>query len=269
MPDLHPILGSSGRATGTYPAILMRRARNAIEARAGVPDVLLIATIRPTVPVGVRQGFVPKETLASADVVIPPVAVAVTNPALPRDVPRAVPRARQHRGALRGSVPRECQELPTGNYDVNVLSGMAGGRVIDVLAECVDGVRGGRGHRGHVHARLLAPRPRSAPTRASCSTGGRVLVAGLVDPERARLPGHRVPCRGREPARPPAGRRDAARPAHDSALMLRGQGRAGGFAVVDLDGENAPDPTDSSYDGHGISRVHERRSDRADRWPEW
>ena len=45
----------------------MQRARNPIEVAVGVPPILLIGSIRPTVVAGVTQGFVQRETLTSAD----------------------------------------------------------------------------------------------------------------------------------------------------------------------------------------------------------
>lgn len=248
MQDLHPILGSSG-VNWYYPAILMRRARNPIEVRAGIPDVLLIATIRPTVPVGVRQGFVPKETLASADVVIPPIAVAVTNPALPATcrVPYIAPG---NIAELYEGTPRECQELPTGNYDVNVLSGMAGGRVIDVMAECMaECVEG-----GGTEATCM---PGCSTETALRTDTGFVFTGGSFSSQAWSIP-NELGCpdtayRAGAVNQLDLPRADGTLPSCDeSALMLRGQGRAGAFSIVDVDGENAPDPTDTS-NGHGIA----------------
>lgn len=248
MADLHPILGSSGVPWYT-PAILMRRARNPIELRAGIPDVLLIGTIRPTVPLGVRQGFVPRSTLSAADVIVPPVAVVVTNPAQPVTcrVPYVAPGniAELYEGS-----PRDCQELPTGNYDINVLSGAAGGRVVDVFASCVtECVEGGtsesecepgcrteaalRSDTGFVYeGASFSSQAWSIPNELGCpDTSYRSTAVNQLD-----LP-----------------RPDGTLPSCDeSALLLQSQGRAGGFAIVDPSGANAPDSI-TTEDGHGIA----------------
>jgi hypothetical protein len=246
--DLHPILGSSGVPWYT-PAPLLRRAKSPVEARAGIPDVLLIGSIRPTVPIGARQGFVPRSTLSSADVIVPPVAVVITNPALPATcrVPFIPPGnvAELYEGG-----PVDCQELPTGNYDVNLLSGAAGGRVVDVFAECMaDCVAGGtpeatcapgcrteaslRSDTGYVYDRAsFSSQVWSIPNELGCpDTAYRPTAVNQLD-----LP-----------------RSDGTLPScEESGLLLVDQGRAGAFAVVDPNGDNAPDPT-STADGHGVA----------------
>lgn len=248
MADLHPILGSSG-VPWYAPAILMRRARNPVELRAGIPDVLLIGTIRPTVPLGVRQGFVERRTLSAADVVVPPVAVVVTNPLQPATcrVPFVAPG---NIAELYEGTPRDCQELPTGNYDINVLSGAAGGRVVDVFAACVtECVAGGtseadcapgcrtqaalRSDTGFVYeSASYSSQAWSIPNELGCpDTGYRSTAVNQLDVPRAdgTLPG-----------------------CADSTLLLNSQGRAGGFAVVDPSAANEPDPA-STAQGHGIA----------------
>jgi hypothetical protein len=246
--DPHPILGTTG-VPWYHPVILLRRARNPVEIRAGIPDVLLIATIRPTVAVGLQQGFVPKETLADADVVIPPVAVAITNPAFPATcrVPFLAPG---NVAELYEGTPRECQELPTGNYDVNVLSGVAGGRVVDVLAECIAAcIAAGSTEE------LCAP---GCATETALRTDtGFVFVGGAFSSQAWSVP-NELGCpdgayRAAAVNQLDVPRADGTLPGcEESALLLRGQGREGSFAVVDPDAANAPDPTDSSH-GHGIA----------------
>ncbi|MFO0713540.1 MAG: hypothetical protein U0353_27055 [Sandaracinus sp.] len=246
--DLHPILGSSG-VPWYLPAILMRRARNPVEVRAGIPDVLLIATIRPTVPLGVRQGFVPRETLASADVVVPPVAVAITNPASPITcrVPYIAPG---NIAELYEGRPVDCQELPTGNYDVNVLSGMAGGRVIDALDDCVtECVAGG--------STAEACTPGCRTEAALRSDTGYVFTGGAYSSQAWSIP-NELGCpdtayRSTAVNQLDLPRADGTLPSCDeSALLLHDQGRQGSFSVVDPDGDNAPDAT-STADGHGVA----------------
>jgi hypothetical protein len=246
--DLHPILGSSGVPWYT-PAPLFRRAKSPIEARAGIPDVLLIGTIRPTVPIGARQGFVPRSTLSSADIIVPPVAVVITNPAFPATcrVPYVPPG---NIAELYEGRPVDCQELPTGNYDVNLLSGAAGGRVVDVFAECLaECVAGGtpeatcepgcrteaslRSDTGFVYDRAsFSSQVWSIPNELGCPDSAyRPTAVNQLDLPRA----------------------DGSLPACDeSALLLRDQGRAGAFAVADPSGANAPDPA-STADGHGVA----------------
>ncbi len=248
MADLHPILGSSGVPWYT-PAILMRRAKSPVEVRAGIPDVLLIGSIRPTVPLGAAQGFVPRSTLTAADVIVPPVAVVITNPALPATcrVPFIPPG---NIAELYEGRPADCQELPTGNYDVNVLSGAAGGRVVDVFATCLAScVAGGateetctpgcrteaalRSDTGFVYqGASYSSQAWSIPNELGCpDTSYRPTAVNQLDVPRA----------------------DGSLPSCDeSMLLLRDQGRAGAFAVSDPSGDNAPDAT-STADGHGVA----------------
>lgn len=248
MPDLHPILGTTGVPWYT-PAILMRRAKSPIEARAGIPDVLLIGSIRPTVPLGVRQGFVPRSTLRTADVIVPPIAVVVTNPALPATcrIPFVPPG---NVAELYEGTPRDCQELPTGNYDINVLSGAAGGRLVDLVTTCVaECVEGGtsaaecepgcrtyaalRSDTGFVYeGASFSSQAWSIPNELGCpDTAYRPTAVNQLDLPRA----------------------DGSLPScEESRLLLTTQGRQGAFAVVDPSGANAPDH-ESVEDGHGIA----------------
>lgn len=248
VPDPHPILGSSGVPWYT-PAIIMRRAKSPAETRAGIPDVLLIGSIRPTVPLGARQGFVERSTLRAADVIVPPVAVVVTNAAFPATcrVPFIAPG---NIAELYEGRPTDCQELPTGNYDVNVLSGAAGGRVVDVFQSCVDAcVAGGtladdctpgcrtesalRTDTGYVYqGASYSSQSWSIPNELGCpDTAYRPTAVNQLD----------------------APNRDGSLPTcEQSTLLLGDQGRSGAFAIVDQNGANAPDPTSTS-DGHGVA----------------
>lgn len=135
MGDPHPILGTAGIGYFT-PIIVLRRARNAIEQRLGLPDVSFVATIRPTVQRGLPY-LIPREQMYEFDVVVPPVAVMFTNPDLPQicRMPILPP------GNTVETYERiwvDCQDLPTGNYDVNVLAGVAGGRATQEHPRCME-----------------------------------------------------------------------------------------------------------------------------------
>jgi hypothetical protein len=249
--DLHPILGSNGVAW-YHPAIIMQRARNEIEVAAGIPPILLIGSIRPTVVSGVTQGFVQRETLTSAEVIVPPVAVMVTNPDLPVTcrVPLLAPG---NIAELYETAPADCQELPTGNYDVNILSGVAGGRVIDIVADCVaECVAGGTDEPtcrpGCETLAMLqsdtgfryeggsySSQAWSVPNDLGCpDTDYRSVAVDQLDPPRA------------DGTFPECGA--------DDTLMLTHQGREGSFAIADPNGANAPaDPTSMAV-GHGEPR---------------
>ncbi|MCS6798688.1 MAG: hypothetical protein NZ898_09170 [Myxococcota bacterium] len=121
--DLHPILGSAGIQWQT-PIVIFRRHRDptSLELAAGIPDVLLIATIRPTSTL--FQQVFPD----AIEVVVPPVAAVQLGPSPICRIPYITPEA------FAESYERiavECQEVPTGLYAVNVIQGNAGGMVVD------------------------------------------------------------------------------------------------------------------------------------------
>ena len=134
--DTHPILGADGTVLWYYPAIISRRARNPIELAVGIPDALLIGSIRPTEVAGLMTGGIGAQVRDRMDVVMPPVVAVVTNPELGQTcrVPYIPPG---NLGELYERIPVDCQELPTGNYDVNVLSGVAGGVSRDEREFCL------------------------------------------------------------------------------------------------------------------------------------
>ena len=119
--DPHPILGNAG-VPWLSPAVLMRRVRSPAEIAAGLPDVLLIPTPRPSAVALGRTVQYP-----NLDVIVPPIAAVVLDPELPECRVPYVPPG--NFGAVYRSpdapVPTECHEIPTGNYGIAVLSGFA------------------------------------------------------------------------------------------------------------------------------------------------
>jgi hypothetical protein len=255
--DPHPILGSNGVAW-YHPVIIMQRARSPIEVAVGIPPILLIGSIRPTVVAGVTQGFVQRETLTTAEVIVPPVAVMVTNPALPVTcrVPLIAPgNIAELYETPPGTAPspRDCQELPSGNYDVNVLSGMAGGRAIDIVADCV--------------AACVAAGTDEATCTPGCQTQamlqsdtGYRFEGGSYSSQAWSVPNELgCPDTAYRPTaidQLDAPHADGTFPlcGADDTVMLTHQGRQGSFAIVDPNGANAPaDPTTTDV-GHGDPR---------------
>jgi hypothetical protein len=116
-PDLHPVLGTSGVAWET-PVVLLKRARSDVEVAAGVPEVLIVATVDPV------QTAVTKVLHPSVRVIVPPIATVDLDPS--RSGCR-VPFVPPGNGAALYAGVTECQELPTGRYDIHVLHGVAGG----------------------------------------------------------------------------------------------------------------------------------------------
>lgn len=248
--DPHPILGSNGVNWYT-PIILLRRARSPFEVLAGVPDVLFIATVRPTFVLGADQGFVGRRTVRGADVIVPPIAVMVTNPAFPTfcRVPMLAPG---NVAELYESQPVvDCQELPSGNYDVNVLSGLAGAVPHDVAAECqVECEAGGTD---------------AATCTASCATlaaleteTGVVFEGGSYSSQAWSIPND-LGCPDVAYDTTPINQLD---PPHEDgtflecsdpgSVLLPHQGRLGGMSIVEPDDTNEPDETVTT-DGHGVA----------------
>lgn len=250
MQDLHPILGSSG-VSWFGPIVLLRRARAPLEVAANIPDVLFIATVRPSRVIGADQGFVPRETFARPEVIVPPIAVMITNPNAPSicRVPIIAPGNIAELYESQRVV--DCQELPTGNYDVNVLSGLAGATPHDLAAECqVECEAGGtdaatcaascatyaalRSETGFsFEGGLYSSQAWSIPNDLGCpDTSYRPTAINQIDPPAAD--GSLLACD--DPA---------------SALLVH-QGRAGSFSVVEVDPSTAGDP-DVTTDGHGVA----------------
>ncbi len=122
--DLHPILGRSAGVPWYFPITIMQRARSAIEVQAGIPSATLIPTVRP-LAVQTKTVWYP-----TIDVTIPPVAVVQTFPDARCQFPFVPPGNTADHLEGGGLVTVECAELPTGYYGINVLHGVAGGRIV-------------------------------------------------------------------------------------------------------------------------------------------
>ena len=258
--DPHPILGGNGVNWYT-PIILLQRARNASEVSAGIPDVLLIGSVRPTAVGGVTQGFVQRETFSGADVIVPPVGVVVLDPLQPVlcRVPYIPPG---NTAEIYQTQRSECQEIPTGNYDVNVLAGVAGARVVDVYQRCVTTCMAGTTHPDlatcmpgcRIEAQLrtdtgfiyeggqYSSQAWSVPNELGCpDVQYHPAALNQLDPRDSR--GRFPQCATGDV--PPA-----------MSFMLPSQSRHGGFAVVDPDASNdlsLMDQMASTAEGRGIA----------------
>lgn len=115
--DLHPVLGSLA-VTWQTPILILRRAQTPAEQRAGLPQVSLVGSVRPT-QVAAKKVFHP-----AIDMLIPPIAVVDLIPGDPScRVPYVPPL---NLSTVYEAVPTECQELPSGYYSLSVLHGVAG-----------------------------------------------------------------------------------------------------------------------------------------------
>ncbi|MBT6489712.1 MAG: hypothetical protein HOK97_08120 [Deltaproteobacteria bacterium] len=127
----HPILGDEGSILsfmdGDYlwktPLVFFTRARRPEEIQGNVPNVTLIGTV--------RQVLAPEApVLNSIEIIVPPVALVNLDPTDPAcQIPYFAPGNTASAFETR---PSECQELPTGEYDIAVFHGFA--------ATLVDGV---------------------------------------------------------------------------------------------------------------------------------
>ena len=246
--DLHPTLGAAG-IRWEHPIVILRRARNPIELAVGIPDAVIIGAIRPTQTAS-KDTFAP-----SIDVIAAPIAAVnldETNPAcrVPYIPPGNQPAETYER------VPVDCQELPTGNYDVNVLTGIAGGRASsyrqEILQEfpglpapILDALVGARTDNGWIiEGGSSSSQAWSIPNELGCpdpyrpnarDEDGEPITVSQVDPNPLTSCG------------PPSGPCDDA-----DTNMQCSQGPAGRFSVVDPTPGNAPDTADTSP-GHGIA----------------
>lgn len=128
--DPHPILGRTRSVKWVTPIILMTRAQTEAEVRAHIPTVLLIPSVRPAIVLlGNTRAMYP-----SLPISIAPVGVVVLDPTLPQCRVPFVPPGNQRElyspddGSVPGGIPTDCQEVPTGEYTINVLHGVVRGR---------------------------------------------------------------------------------------------------------------------------------------------
>ncbi len=119
--DPHPILGRTAGVRWYSPVVIMKRVRSEAEARAGVPDVLLVPSVRPSDVLSGRTTH-----YRSIDVVVAPVAAVVLDPEIPACRIPYVPPGND--AVSYEDVPVECHELPTGLYSVNAFHGFANAR---------------------------------------------------------------------------------------------------------------------------------------------
>ncbi len=117
-PDPHPILGPQGVEWDT-PLVIFQRARTPAEVEAGIPVVRLIGSVRPT------HTLFKKVIYPSLDILVPPVALVSLDPANPACTVPYIPPG--NLAPLYEGQPVECQEVPSGDYDIDVFQGLAGG----------------------------------------------------------------------------------------------------------------------------------------------
>lgn len=249
--DPHPVLGATAGVMWNHPVVIMRRARNPIELRAGVPDAVIVATTRPS-QTGSKDTFDP-----SIDIAVPPIVAVNLDPTNPVcNIPYITPG---NLAEIYERIPVDCQEIPTGNYDVNVLSGIAGGRAIDFRAQVVeenpglpdsvvDGiVRGRTDNDWVIEGGSFSSQAWSIPNELGCPDP--VYRPNALDEEGNPIAVSQLdenPLTGCGDPRAPLGGCD-----DSMTLQQCSQGPSGRFSVVDPDGTNAPSADDNS-DGHGI-----------------
>jgi len=245
--DLHPILGSAG-VLWQQPIMIMRRARNPIEMAVGIPDTLVIATVRPTQTAS-KQTFGPVIEIGVA-----PIAAVNLNPASDLCNIPYIPPGNSAETLER--IPVECQEMPTGNYDINVLGGIAGGDVINYRQQLIDDMPGLP--ETVVNTLVTARTDNDWVIEGGQGSGQAWTIPnelGCPDPYRPNAldPNGDPTTVSQVDQDPFTNCGDPAGPCDASGTNMQcSQGPTGRFSVVDADGSNAPDATDNT-DGHGIA----------------
>ncbi len=252
--DPHPTLGAAG-VMWEHPIVILRRARNPIELAVGIPDAVIIASVRPSRTLS-KDTFAP-----DIDIVVAPIAAVTLDPAIPDcRVPYIAP------GNLAETyerIPVDCQELPTGNYDVNVLTGIAGGRALsyreELLADMpglpptvLDLIVGARTDNDWViEGGSYSSQAWSIPNELGCPDP---VYRPLLDDEgNPRLDMDGNPIAVSQVDEDPAAHCGPASACDASGTNMQcSQGPAGRFSVVDPDPDNAPSASDTS-DGHGVA----------------
>jgi hypothetical protein len=247
--DLHPILGPAGGVRWEHPIVLLRRARNPIELAVGIPDALIIATVRPTQTL-TKDTFDPR-----VEIVAPPIIAVQTDP---NNAACRVPYiAPGNLAETYERIPAECQEVPTGNYDINILAGIAGGRAVNYREQLTTTMPG------------LPPSVIDSLVRSRTDNDW-IIEGGSFSSQAWSIP-NELGCP--DPYRPtaldPSGNRIAINQIEadplavcgdsypmscddDGMLMRCSQGPHGRFAVVDPDPSNAPDASLTTQ-GRGIA----------------
>lgn len=242
MQDLHPILGPAGGVFWEHPIVILRRARNPIELAIGIPDAVIIASVRPSQTL-TKDTFYP-----SIDIVAPPIGAVTLDPNNPAcRIPYIAP------GNLAETyerIPADCQEVPTGNYDVNVLTGIAGGRATNYRAQLeemglpaavIDSLVAARTDNDWIiEGGSFSSQAWSIPNELGCpdpyARPGTNLAVSQIDLDPT------ANC-GSEPT--------VCELPLDSPMQCS-QGPHGRFAVVDPDSTNSPDGLDDTP-GHGVA----------------
>lgn len=141
-PDLHPVLGAFNIPWLT-PVVILQRARSSVEVASGIPDVLFVASVRPSAVATVRA------FASSVEIIVPPVAVmrpgtagdqcrtdldALGLSGIPILAPGNVTTLLEHG-------PTDCQNLPSGEYNISAFGGVAAGELTpassDVSEACL------------------------------------------------------------------------------------------------------------------------------------
>jgi hypothetical protein len=131
LPDPHPILGSDNNGDGApdyywmTPMVWMMRAQTQDEIASGIPSVMFFGSpLNSELYMNAQLGWANIFPL-DINILVPPVAVVNLNPSVPTcKVPYLAPN---NAAPTYESTPKECQELPTGDYDLIVFHGFAGG----------------------------------------------------------------------------------------------------------------------------------------------
>lgn len=268
MGDLHPILGSAMISWYT-PMIITRRAKNPIETRLGLPDVSIIGTIRPTFVAGLETDFVTPRTMMAFEVVMPPVAVMFTNPELPAICRAPIIPPGNYRQSYEARWA-DCQDLPTGNYDVNVLNGLAGGTnrtgvescMLPCVADCIAEM--GMEMQAACEASCM---PNCEFVAARATSNGFVVDGGSYSSQAWSLPNdlgcpdvlyrptavNQLDPRGSDGSLP--GPCDDAGAPPEGSVLLPSQSRQSTWAIVDTGAPFTPgDPgAIATAEGHGIA----------------
>ncbi|UJR84297.1 hypothetical protein [Sandaracinus amylolyticus] len=263
MQDAHPILGTAN-INYFFPVPIVRRARTPAEQRSGLPDVLIVGSIPPTTQNELTTGGFPVEVFNQVRAGIPPIAVMITNPQLPSEcrVPIIAP------GNTAETYERiwvDCQELPSGNYDVNLLSGVAGAQIVNAIDQCLSTCTRDpatceticnmtaprRTETGNTHCRDNPARMTDPMAPARLCSGSASGQAWSV-PNELGCPDFSYRIGAVNQLDPVRGDGSLPLCGEEGSAMLAEQGRAGGWSIVDAADDTTPEQVGSFDPGHGI-----------------